>query len=59
MICTVLKQKQLIKDIITPAKGVTIISKLRNSLYENGETTVDVGDREAALRRNLNKKHHM
>ncbi|KFM77792.1 Tigger transposable element-derived protein 1, partial [Stegodyphus mimosarum] len=33
VICTVLKQKELIKGI-TPAKSVTIISKLRTSLYE-------------------------
>ncbi|GBM58246.1 Tigger transposable element-derived protein 1 [Araneus ventricosus] len=32
-ICTVLKQKESIKGI-TPAKGVTIISKLRSSLHE-------------------------
>jgi hypothetical protein len=36
MICTVLKQKELIKGI-TPAKGVTIISKLRTSLHEKME----------------------
>ncbi|XP_067125817.1 tigger transposable element-derived protein 1-like [Centruroides vittatus] len=36
MICTVLKQKELIKSI-TPAKGVTIISKLRTSLHEKME----------------------
>ncbi|XP_035221359.1 tigger transposable element-derived protein 1-like [Stegodyphus dumicola] len=36
MICTVLKQKELIKGI-TPAKGITIISKLRSSLHEKVE----------------------
>lgn len=35
-ICTVLKQKESIKGI-TPAKGVTIISKLRSSLHEKME----------------------
>lgn len=36
MICTLLKQKELIKSIM-PAKGVTIISKLRTSLHEKME----------------------
>ncbi|GFS44139.1 tigger transposable element-derived protein 1 [Nephila pilipes] len=36
MICTVLKQKESIKSV-TPAKGLTIISKLRTSLHENME----------------------
>ncbi|GFT68133.1 tigger transposable element-derived protein 1 [Nephila pilipes] len=36
MICTVLKQKESIKGV-TPAKGLTIISKLRTSLHENME----------------------
>jgi hypothetical protein len=42
MICTVLKQKESIKGI-TPAKGVTIISKLRTSLHENMEKLLMVG----------------
>ncbi|KAM5158227.1 tigger transposable element-derived protein 1-like [Mantella aurantiaca] len=36
MICTVLKHKESIKGL-TPAKGVTIISKLRTSLHEKME----------------------
>ncbi|GFS81474.1 tigger transposable element-derived protein 1 [Nephila pilipes] len=36
MICTVLKHKESIKSV-TPAKGLTIISKLRTSLHENME----------------------
>ncbi|GFQ71098.1 uncharacterized protein TNCT_59191 [Trichonephila clavata] len=36
MICTVLKQKESLKSV-TPAKGLTIISKLRTSLHENME----------------------
>ncbi|UYV79725.1 hypothetical protein LAZ67_18000486 [Cordylochernes scorpioides] len=32
MICSVLKRKESIKSV-TPAKGLTIISKLRNSLH--------------------------
>ncbi|GFT42073.1 tigger transposable element-derived protein 1 [Nephila pilipes] len=36
MICTVLKQKELIKNV-TPPKGLTIISKLRTSLHKNME----------------------
>ncbi|UYV82783.1 hypothetical protein LAZ67_22000835 [Cordylochernes scorpioides] len=36
MICSVLKRKESIK-CITPAKGLTIISKLRTSLHENME----------------------
>ncbi|GFS87081.1 tigger transposable element-derived protein 1 [Nephila pilipes] len=36
MICTVLKQKESIKSV-TPAKGLTIIFKLRTSLHENME----------------------
>lgn len=35
-ICTILKQKELIKAI-TPAKGVKIISKQRTSIHENME----------------------
>ncbi|KAK4324160.1 hypothetical protein Pmani_005163 [Petrolisthes manimaculis] len=35
-ICTILKQKEMIKGI-TPAKGVKIISKLRNSVHEKME----------------------
>ncbi|UYV83823.1 hypothetical protein LAZ67_X000312 [Cordylochernes scorpioides] len=36
MICSVLKRKESIKSV-TPAKGLTIISKLRTSLHENME----------------------
>ncbi|UYV65511.1 hypothetical protein LAZ67_3004553, partial [Cordylochernes scorpioides] len=36
MICSVLKRKESIKSV-TPAKGLTIISKLRTSLHENVE----------------------
>ncbi|UYV69115.1 daf-6 [Cordylochernes scorpioides] len=36
MICSVLKRKEPIKSV-TPAKGLTIISKLRTSLHENME----------------------
>ncbi|GFT22739.1 tigger transposable element-derived protein 1 [Nephila pilipes] len=36
MICTGLKQKESIKNV-TPAKGLTIIFKLRTSLHENME----------------------
>ncbi|XP_026464559.1 tigger transposable element-derived protein 1-like [Ctenocephalides felis] len=36
MICTVLKQKELLKSI-TPAKGVAIISKLRSSVHDEME----------------------
>ncbi len=35
-ICTILKQKESIKAI-TPAKGVKIMSKLRNSVHEKME----------------------
>ncbi|GIY14968.1 hypothetical protein CDAR_114561 [Caerostris darwini] len=36
MICSVLKRKESIKSV-TPAKGLTIISKLRTTLHENME----------------------
>ncbi|UYV77666.1 hypothetical protein LAZ67_15001851 [Cordylochernes scorpioides] len=36
MICSVLKRKESIKSV-TPAKGLSIISKLRTSLHENME----------------------
>ncbi|GIY00811.1 hypothetical protein CDAR_76231 [Caerostris darwini] len=36
MICSVLKRKESIKSV-TPAKGLTIISKLRTTLHENIE----------------------
>ncbi|GFY37126.1 tigger transposable element-derived protein 1 [Trichonephila inaurata madagascariensis] len=36
MICSVLKRKKSLKSV-TPAKGFTIISKLRTSLHENME----------------------
>uniref|UniRef100_A0A5F8G8Y5 HTH CENPB-type domain-containing protein n=1 Tax=Monodelphis domestica TaxID=13616 RepID=A0A5F8G8Y5_MONDO len=35
-ICTILKQKELLK-VITPAKGIKIISKLRTSVHEEME----------------------
>ncbi|GFS73947.1 tigger transposable element-derived protein 1 [Nephila pilipes] len=37
MICTVLKQKEESIKSVTPAKGLTITSKLRTSLHENME----------------------
>ncbi|GIY24288.1 hypothetical protein CDAR_64281 [Caerostris darwini] len=36
MVCSVLKRKESIKSV-TPAKGLTIISKLRTTLHENME----------------------
>ncbi|GBO43886.1 Tigger transposable element-derived protein 1 [Araneus ventricosus] len=48
-ICTVLKQKELIKGI-TPAKGVTIISKLRSSLHEKMEKLLMVWVTEKQLK---------
>lgn len=48
MICTVLKQKELIKGI-RPAKGVTIISKLRTSLHEKMENLLMVWVKEKQL----------
>ncbi|GFY55186.1 lachesin [Trichonephila inaurata madagascariensis] len=41
MICSVLKRKESIKSV-TPAKGLTIISKLRTSLHENMEKVLMV-----------------
>ncbi|GBN81233.1 Tigger transposable element-derived protein 1 [Araneus ventricosus] len=48
-ICTVLKQKESIKGI-TPAKGVTIISKLRSSLHEKMEKLLMVWVKEKQLK---------
>lgn len=48
-ICTVLKQKESIKGI-TPAKGVTIISKLRSSLHEKMEKLLMVWVTEKQLK---------
>ena len=38
-ICTILKQKESI-EAIKPAKGITIISKLRTSVHEDAEAAV-------------------
>ncbi|GBM81699.1 Tigger transposable element-derived protein 1 [Araneus ventricosus] len=48
-ICTVLKQKESIKGI-APAKGVTIISKLRSSLHEKMEKLLMVWVTEKQLK---------
>ncbi|GBM65325.1 hypothetical protein AVEN_89692-1 [Araneus ventricosus] len=48
-ICTVLKQKESIKGI-TPAKGVTIISKLQSSLHEKMEKLLMVWVTEKQLK---------
>ncbi|GBL80913.1 hypothetical protein AVEN_26323-1 [Araneus ventricosus] len=48
-ICTVIKQKESIKGI-TPAKGVTIISKLRSSLHEKMEKLLMVWVTEKQLK---------
>ena len=47
-ICTILKQKDSLKAI-TPAKGVTIISKLRTSVHEKMEKLLLVWVREKEL----------
>ncbi|UYV73231.1 hypothetical protein LAZ67_10002241 [Cordylochernes scorpioides] len=55
MICSVLKRKESIKSV-TPAKGLTIISKLRTSLHENMEKLLMVWVTEKQLLNGLQVK---